>query len=99
MRALFRNIYIFEILNFEIYTKMSLKRLFLKFLFVFYLFSGESECYTFDEELLVEQLPNSFLEFQFRFSSKWNRNLNDKGSLIVIIEVLRLIYFFLLLLP
>lgn len=42
--------------------------------------------YTFNEELLVEQLPNSYLGLQFQFLSTWDKNLNKKGLLFELFE-------------
>jgi hypothetical protein len=42
--------------------------------------------YTFNEELLIEQLPESYLSFQFQFTSIWNKKASDKSSFNLRIE-------------
>jgi hypothetical protein len=42
--------------------------------------------YTFNEELLIEQLPESYLSFQFQFTSIWNKKASDRSSFNLRIE-------------
>ena len=35
--------------------------------------------YTFNEELLIEHLPENHLNFQFQFTSIWNKRIGNKS--------------------
>ena len=35
--------------------------------------------YTFNEELLIEQFPENYINFQFQFTSIWNKDASNKS--------------------
>ncbi len=57
-----------------------MKILLVNLLIIFCLTSPILASYSFNEELLAENLLDSYLNLQFQFTSVWNRNLSDKSK-------------------
>ncbi len=50
-----------------------------KLLLFIWLIATHANGYTFNEELLLENLPDSHVNLHFQFTSVWNDKINDSG--------------------
>ena len=81
-KYIFKHANIYTIYTCIIFHKLRFyyKMKFLLLLIIICFSSQTLASYSFNEELLVDNLLDSYLNFQFQFTSVWNRNLSDKSK-------------------